>query len=64
MSSSTRPRTHEQVAITKNGSPAALLIAVEEWELIQETLFWWSQPGIGESIATIEFVLGNLARNP
>lgn len=43
--------THEQVTITKNGSPAAVLIGAEEWDSIQETLFWLSQPGIHESIA-------------
>jgi antitoxin YefM len=46
--------THEQVTITKNGSPAAILIGVDEWESIQETLFWLSQPGIRESIAEAE----------
>lgn len=43
--------THDQVTITKNGSPAAVLIGVEEWDSIQETLFWLSQPGIHETIA-------------
>lgn len=43
--------TREQVTITKNGSPAAVLIGVDEWESLQETLFWLSQPGIRESIA-------------
>jgi prevent-host-death family protein len=42
--------TREQVTITKNGSPAAILIGVEEWESIQETLYWLSQPGIRESL--------------
>jgi antitoxin YefM len=42
--------THEQVTITKNGSPAAVLVGIEEWESLQETLFWLSQPGIRESI--------------
>jgi prevent-host-death family protein len=46
--------THEQVTITKNGSPAAVLIGVDEWESIQETLFWLSQPGIRESIVEAE----------
>jgi antitoxin YefM len=46
--------THEQVTITKNGSPAAVLIGVDEWESIQETLFWLSQPGIRESITEAE----------
>ena len=33
------------------GSPAAVLISADEWESIQETLFWLSQPGIRESVA-------------
>jgi antitoxin YefM len=44
-------RTREQITITKNGSPAAVLIGVDEWESLQETLFWLSQPGIRESLA-------------
>jgi len=44
-------RTHEQVTITKNGSPAAVMVGIDEWESLQETLFWLSQPGILESIA-------------
>lgn len=43
--------TREQVTITKNGAPAAVLIGADEWESIQETLYWLSQPGIRESIA-------------
>lgn len=43
--------TREQVTITKNGAPAAVLIGADEWESIQETLFWLSQPGIRDSIA-------------
>jgi antitoxin YefM len=46
--------TREQVMITKNGSAAAVLIGVDEWDSIQETLFWLSQPGIRESIAHAE----------
>lgn len=37
--------TREQVTITKNGSPAAMLVGIDEWESIQETLFWLSRPG-------------------
>lgn len=43
--------THEQVTITKNGAPAAVLIGADEWDSIQETLFWLSQPGLLESLA-------------
>jgi prevent-host-death family protein len=42
--------TRGQVMITKNGSPAAVLIGADEWESLQETLFWLSQPGVRESV--------------
>lgn len=42
--------THEQITITKNGSPAAVLVGADEWESLQETLFWLSQPGIRSSV--------------
>jgi prevent-host-death family protein len=43
--------THELVTITKNGSPAAVLIGADEWESLQETLFWLSQPAILDDVA-------------
>lgn len=43
--------TREQVTITKNGTPAAVLIGVDEWESLQETLFWLSQSKIRDLIA-------------
>jgi len=43
--------THEQVVITKNGVPAAVIIGTDEWEALQETLFWLSQPNIREDLA-------------
>lgn len=46
--------TREQITITRNGSPAAVLVGAEEWESLQETLFWLSQPGIRESITEAE----------
>jgi prevent-host-death family protein len=46
--------TRDQITITKNGSPAAVLIGVDEWESIQETLHWLSQPGVVESVAKSE----------
>ncbi|MDT4912575.1 MAG: antitoxin YefM, partial [Pseudonocardiales bacterium] len=44
--SSARPRTSD--------SAAAVLIGADEWESIQETLFWLSQPGIRDTIAEAE----------
>jgi hypothetical protein len=38
----------------QNGSPAAVLIGVDDWESIHETLHWLSQPGIAESVAESE----------
>lgn len=38
--------TREQVTITKNGSPAAVLVGADEWESLQETLYWLSQPDV------------------
>ena len=43
--------THDQITITKNGAPAAVLVGADEWESLQETLYWLSQPGIKASIA-------------
>ena len=42
--------TRDQVTITKNGSPAAVLIGADEWESLQETLFWLSRPGNADDI--------------
>lgn len=46
--------TRDQITITKNGSPAAVLVGADEWESLQETLFWLSRPAIAESIAEAE----------
>lgn len=35
---------HDQIIITRNGSPAAMIISVAEWESIQETLAVLSDP--------------------
>jgi antitoxin YefM len=43
--------THEQITITKHGRPAAVILAAEDLESLQETVFWLSQPGIRQSIA-------------
>ncbi len=43
--------THERITITKNGSPAAILIGVEEWDALQETLFWLSKEDTRETVA-------------
>jgi prevent-host-death family protein len=46
--------TRDQITITKNGAPAAVLIGVDEWESIQETLHWLSQPGVVGSVRQSE----------
>lgn len=47
-------REHEQFLITRNGRPAVVLVSVDEWQSLQETLFWLSQPGIHEDLAEAE----------
>lgn len=47
-------RTHEHVTLTKNGSPSVVMVSAEEWEAIQETMFWQAQPGIREDLAEAE----------
>jgi prevent-host-death family protein len=51
--------THEQVTITKNGSPAAVLIGAGEWDALQETLFWLSQDGNREAVAAARVEIAN-----
>lgn len=46
--------TQDQVTITKNGAPAAVLVGVDEWESLQETLYWLSRPDIRESLDAAE----------
>jgi antitoxin YefM len=43
--------THDIIAITKHGRPAAVLMSVDDLESLQETVFWLSQPGIRDDIA-------------
>ena len=44
-------REHERFSITRNGRPVVVLVSADEWESLQETLFWLSQPGILEDLA-------------
>lgn len=44
--------TRGHVTITKNGAPAAVLVSADEWESLQETLFWLAQRGLAEDIAS------------
>jgi len=45
---------HEQYTITRNGHPAVVIVSADEWESLQETLFWLSQPRIHEDLAQAE----------
>lgn len=37
-------RTHERVHITRHGRPAAVLLAAEDLEALEETLHWLGHP--------------------
>jgi antitoxin YefM len=43
-------RTHEQVTITKHGHPSVVMLSAEDFESLQETVYWLSQPGIRASL--------------
>jgi len=47
-------REHEWFSITRNGRPAVVLVSADEWESLQEKLFWLSQPGILEDLAAVD----------
>jgi antitoxin YefM len=42
--------THQQVTITRHGRPGVVMLAAEDFESLQETIFWLSQPGIHDSL--------------
>ncbi len=44
-------RTHQRVTLTVQSKAAAILIAPEDLAALEETIFWLSQPNIGEDIA-------------
>ena len=42
--------THASYTITRRGVRAAVLVSADEWDAIQETLFWLSRPAIQQDI--------------
>ena len=46
--------THERVIVTKNGSPAAVILAVEDYESLMETLEILSDPDAVAEIRSAE----------
>ncbi|HEX3732250.1 MAG TPA: type II toxin-antitoxin system Phd/YefM family antitoxin [Mycobacteriales bacterium] len=47
-------RTHEVVTITRNGEPAAVLVSADEWESMEETLYWSEPSHAAELQAAID----------
>ena len=43
-------KQHDQVTVTRNGRPAAVVVSIDEWESLQETLEILSDP---EAVAAI-----------
>ena len=54
--------TQERITITRHGRPAVVMISVDDLEAMEETLFWQSQPGVHEDLATarVESAAGQL----
>lgn len=46
--------THDTVAITRNGTPVAILLSVAEYESIMETLAVMSDPELRKDLADAE----------
>lgn len=46
--------THEIIAITRHGRPAAVLMSADDLESLHESLYWLSKPGVRESVAGAE----------
>jgi antitoxin YefM len=46
--------THERVTVTKNGIPVAIILAVEDYESLMETLEILSDPRAGTEIRRAE----------
>ncbi len=44
--------TGDQVIVTKNGIPVAVIVGIHEWDELQERVFWLSQKEIHEDIAS------------
>lgn len=42
---------HDQVTVTRNGRPAAVVVSIDEWESLQETLEILSDPAAVAAIA-------------
>lgn len=43
--------THERVTITRHGRPTVVVIAVEDLEALEETIFWQSEPDVLSDVA-------------
>jgi antitoxin YefM len=52
-------KQHDQVMVTRNGRPAAVVVSIDEWESLQETLEILSDP---EAVAAIVAGRDEIAR--
>lgn len=52
-------KQHDQITVTRNGRPAAVVVSIEEWESLQETLEVLSDP---EAVAAIAEAREQVAR--
>jgi len=44
-------RTHDRVTITRHGRPAVVMLSVDDFEAIEETMFWLPQPDVAADLA-------------
>lgn len=50
-------RTHERVSITRHGKPAAVLVAAEDLDGLEETLHWLARPDVAVASAAADALL-------
>ena len=47
-------QTMDRILIVKDDAPVAVLMGIDEWDTMQDTLQWLSTPGSAESVAESE----------
>lgn len=51
--------THERVSITRHGRPTAVLLAADDLEAMEETMFWLAQPGTAAALAEADAMIAD-----
>lgn len=47
-------REHERFTITRNGRPSFVVLAVDDFDGMEETIYWLTQPGVRDDMAAAD----------